>query len=228
VHKINLICEEKMKKIIVPAVIAKNQEELEGILKKIADSASLIQLDIMDGKFVPNHSLDFDFQLPREKHSYEAHLMVENPKKWIESFGKRVDAIIVHFESATTSRKTIRSIKNIGKKAALALNPETKIDQIADYLDDLDQVLIMTVNPGFYGSPFLPEVMGKITELRQKRPGLDIEVDGGINPETIELVDKAGANLFVSGSYLVKSDNLQDRVNILYKRINDPGCGNAL
>lgn len=210
-----------MKKIIVPAIIAKSQEELEGILEKISGNADLVQLDIMDGDFVPNHSLDFDFRLPQEKYTYEAHLMVSDPDKWIESFGKRVDTIIVHFESAATSPNTIKMIKDIGKKAALALNPETEIQQIAEYLDDLDQVLIMTVNPGFYGSPFLPELMAKITKLRQTRPELDIEVDGGIKPETIAIVDEAGANLFVSGSYLVKSDNMRERIDILYGMIRD-------
>ncbi len=132
-----------------------------------------------------------------------------------------MDTIIAHFESPTTSPSTIKLIKSIGKKAALALNPETIIEQIADYLDDLDQVLIMTVNPGFYGSPFLPEIMAKITKLRQIRPELDIEVDGGIKPETIATVDQAGANLFVSGSYLVKSDNMRERIDILYRMIQD-------
>ncbi|UCE41260.1 MAG: ribulose-phosphate 3-epimerase [Candidatus Aminicenantes bacterium] len=212
-----------MKKIIVPAVIAKTQEELDGILEKISGNADLIQLDIMDGNFVPNHSLDFDFRLPQGKYTYEAHLMVNDPDKWIKSFGANMDTIIAHFESRNTSLNTIRLIKDIGKRAALALNPETEIKQIADYFDDLDQVLIMTVNPGFYGSPFLPEVMAKITKLRQARPELYIEVDGGIKPETIAMVDKAGANLFVSGSYLVKSDNMRERIDILYGKIRDTG-----
>jgi ribulose-phosphate 3-epimerase len=147
--------------------------------------------------------------------------MVRDPDKWIESFGEGMDTIIAHFESPITTQSTIKRIKNIGKKAALALNPGTEIEKIADYLDDLDQVLIMTVNPGFYGSPFLPEVLTKITKLRQIRPDLDIEVDGGIKPETIAMVDQAGANLFVSGSYLVKSDNMQERINILYRMIAD-------
>jgi ribulose-phosphate 3-epimerase len=219
----NLVCEEKMKKIIVPAIIAKNQVELDGIFEKISDSAVLVQLDIMDGHFVPNHSLDFDFRLPQRRYTYEAHLMVNDPNLWIRSYGAKMDTIIAHFESPSTSLDTIHSIRHFGKKAALALNPETEIEQIAGYLDDLDQVLIMTVNPGFYGSPFLPEVMGKITKLRQIKPELDIEVDGGIKPETIAIVDRAGANLFVSGSYLVKSDNMQERMQILHGKIRDAG-----
>jgi ribulose-phosphate 3-epimerase len=216
----DLFYEVKMKKIVVPAVIAKNQEELEGILEKIAGIADLIQLDIMDGDFVPNHSLDFGFRLPQGKYTYEAHLMVRDPDKWIKSRGDMMDTIIAHFESPITTPATIKRIQEIGKKAALALNPETEIERIADYLDSLDQVLIMTVNPGFYGSPFLPEVLTKITKLRQMKPELDIEVDGGIKPDTIGMVDKAGANLFVSGSYLVKSDNMQERINVLYKELS--------
>ncbi len=217
----NLFCEEKMKKIVVPAVIAKNQEELETILEKIKSHASLVQLDIMDGKFVPNHSLDFDFHLPREKYTYEAHLMVENPDKWITSYAKKVDTIIAHFESSATSLNTVKLIRNMGKKTALALNPETDIEQIAGYLDDLDQVLIMTVHPGFYGSPFLPEIIEKIRDLRHLKPELDIEVDGGIKPETIKMVNEAGANLFVSGSYLIKSNSMQDRMKGLYRMIQE-------
>ncbi len=217
----DLFYEVKMKKIVVPAVIAKNQEELEGILATIACIADLVQLDIMDGDFVPNHSLDFDFRLPQGKYAYEAHLMVRDPDKWIESFGEMMDTIIAHFESPITTPGTFKQIKKIGKKAAMALNPETEIEKIADYLDFLDQILIMTVNPGFYGSPFLPEVLTKITKLRQMKPELDIEVDGGIKPDTIGMVDQAGANLFVSGSYLVKSDNMQERINILYGKLSD-------
>jgi ribulose-phosphate 3-epimerase len=213
--------EEKMKKIVVPAVIAKNQDELEGIFGKIADHADVVQLDIMDGHFVPNRSLDFDFRLPQGRYTFEAHLMVDDPDEWIQTFGARMDTIIAHFESPHTSPQTLRSIKDIGKKAALALNPETEIDAVSAYLDDLDQILIMTVNPGFYGSLFLPEVMGKISALRKMKPYLDIEVDGGITPETIEQVNRAGANLFVSGSYLVKADNLQKRIDILYKMIQE-------
>jgi ribulose-phosphate 3-epimerase len=212
-----------MKKIVVPAVIAKNQEELEGIFEKISSHADLVQLDVMDGRFVPNHSLDFDFRLPQGKYTYEAHLMVDDPDIWIATHGTRMDTIIAHFESPTTSLDTIRSIRDLGKRAALALNPETEIEQISEYLDDLDQVLVMTVNPGFYGSPFLPEVMTKITKLRQIKPALDIEVDGGIKPETIAMVDRAGANLFVSGSYLVKSDNMQERIQVLQTKIQDAG-----
>jgi len=206
-----------MRKIIIPAIIAKTQKELDDVLSKIKDSAHLFQLDIMDGKFVPNNSLDFDFKLPKGKYRVEAHLMIEDSEKWVEDYWRKVDTIIAHFESAKNPRKIIDDVKSKGKKIAFALNPETDVDQISDYLYDIDQVLIMTVNPGFYGSKFLPETLDKISRLRELRPELDIEVDGGIKPDTIEKVSKAGANMFVAGSYLIRSDNIQERIKILEK-----------
>ncbi len=208
-----------MNKIIVPAVIAKTQQELDDILTKIGTRASLLQLDVMDGKFVPNHSLDFDFEVPAEKYTFEAHLMIEDPGEWIDRHHKKVETIIVHIEATSNPRKFIESIKSRQKKAAFALNPETEIDSIRDYLPELDQVLVMTVHPGFYGSPFLPEMMEKIRTLRDSRPDLDIEVDGGIKPDTIEMVDEAGANMFVSGSYLIRSDDIQERINTLRDKL---------
>lgn len=208
-----------MKRIIVPAILAKTQKELNDTFSKIKDSAHLLQLDIMDGRFVPNHSLDFDFQLPEKKYQFEAHLMIENPEKWIDKSWKKVDTIIAHFETVNNPRKIIEYVKNKERKIAFALNPETDIDQIRDHMFDIDQVLIMTVHPGFYGSKFLPETLDKIKRLRTLRPELDIEVDGGIKPGTIEKVNEAGANMFVSGSYLIRSDNIQERITILKTRI---------
>jgi len=208
-----------MKKIIIPAVIADSQEKLDEIFSKIMDAAKLLQLDVMDGKFVPNNSLDFDFRLPEKKYKFEAHLMVESPEKWVERNWKKVDTLIAHFESVKNPRELIDSVRNKGKKIALALNPETDTDQIKDYVYDIDQVLIMTVNPGFYGSPFLPETLDKVAKLRKARPDLDIEVDGGIKPDTIGQADKAGANMFVSGSYLIRSDSVQERMDILMSKV---------
>lgn len=208
-----------MRKIIIPAVIAKTQKELDDILNKIGDRASLLQLDVMDGKFVPNNSLDFDFKVPEEGYQFEAHLMVENPGEWVDRNHEKVETIIAHFEAVANPQKLIKSIKSRKKRAAFALNPETEIAQIRDFLPELDQILIMTVHPGFYGSSFLPQMMDKVRTLRDTRPDLDIEVDGGIKPDTIEMVDEAGANMFVSGSYLIRSDDIQERINILKNRI---------
>lgn len=204
-----------MRKIIIPAVIAKTQGELDDIFSRIKDSAQLLQLDIMDGKFVPNNSLDFDFRLPEKKYLYEAHLMIDDPERWVDENWEKVDTVIAHFESVKNPERIIEYVKTKGKKIAFALNPETGPDLILNYLDDIDQVLIMTVNPGFYGSKFLPEMSDKIRRLRKLQPGMDIEVDGGIKPDTIEEVYDAGANMFVSGSYLINSDDVKERIRIL-------------
>lgn len=209
----------ELQKQIIPAIIAKNQDELTEKISKVKSFVSCIQLDVMDNKFVPNSSLWFDLQLPEFSGIYEAHLMVANPSEWIDQHGDKVDCILIHFESTSDHVALIHKVKSLGKKVGFVLNPETPISMLFDFLDDVDQVLIMTVNPGFYGSPFLPEMMSKIVELRQQKPDLDIEVDGGITDQTIVMVKKAGANLFVSGSYIVKADDSQQAVDNLQKLV---------
>jgi len=208
-----------MDKMIIPAIIAKNQNELEERINKVEKFFKLIQIDIMDGNFVPNHSIDFDFKLPKTKCKSEAHLMVSDPLKWIKNNYYKVDMVLAHFESLKKPQEVIDLAKKKDKKIGFVLNPETDIDKIQNYLDQLDQVLIMTVNPGFYGSSFLPEMLDKISRLRKLKPDLNIEVDGGINDKTLGLVDKAGANMFVSGSYIVKSDNVEKALESLEKII---------
>jgi ribulose-phosphate 3-epimerase len=207
-----------MDKKIVPAIIAKNQDELDKNLSKVLDYFDLVQLDVMDNKFVPNTSLFFDFNLPKSSCNYEAHLMIKDPEEWIEKNIGKVDTVLVHYESDYNPKTIASTVKKHGKKFGFVLNPETPVEILSDFMDDLDQVLIMTVNPGFYGSPFLPEMLEKIRALREMKETLEIEVDGGITDKTIGLVDEAGANIFVSGSYLVKSEDIKNAINNL-KRI---------
>ncbi|UCF13638.1 MAG: ribulose-phosphate 3-epimerase [Thermoplasmatales archaeon] len=210
-----------MNKKIVPAIIAKNQNELNERLSKVIKYVDLVQLDVMDNRFVPNTSLFFDFSLSKTKCQFETHLMVQNPEDWIERNGNKVDTVLVHYESCNNPKKIIEQVKTAGKKIGFVLNPKTPISKLTGFLNDIDQVLIMTVNPGFYGSPFLPEMLEKISNLRKLKPKLDIEVDGGITDKTIGLVDKVGANMFVSGSYIVKSDNVEEAINSLKEIIGD-------
>jgi len=208
-------------KKIIPAVIAKSQKEFKEKINKVKDFVDIIQLDFMDGEFVPNKSINFDFKIPSSDCEFEAHLMIQDPLKWVEKHYKKVDTILVHFESCKDPQKVIDIAKKKVKRIGFVLNPETPIDYIQNFLDDIDQVLIMTVNPGFYGSPFLSEMIDKIKKLRKKCPNLDIEVDGGITDKTIGLVNGAGANLFVSGSYIVKSDNVKKAIENLYTIIGE-------
>ena len=210
----------KKEKHIIPAIIAKNQEELVEKINKVKDSYKRIQLDFMDSEFVPNSSIFFDFKLPKSDNLYEAHLMVKDPVVWIQKNWQKVDTILIHFESNIDPENILKLVKKKGKRVGFVLNPETKIDSIKKYLDEIDQVLIMTVNPGFYGSPFLPETLDKIRNLRKIKPYLDIEVDGGITDKTISLVYEAGANMFVSGSFIVKSDDVVLAKNKLLEKIN--------
>lgn len=209
-----------MKNKVIPAIIATTQQELETRINKVKDYFSTLQLDVMDGKFVPTHSIDFDFKLPKTNCKYEAHLMISNPEEWIEKNNKLADTILVHIESTNEPEKIIRLVKTKGKKIGFVLNPETSIEKIKSYLNKIDEVLIMAVNPGFYGSPFLPETLNKVKELRKLKPNMEIEVDGGISPDTINQVYKAGANLFICGSYLQKSDDVKKAIEELEKHFD--------
>ena len=205
---------------IIPAIIAKSQQELEEKINRVKDFVDCIQLDIMDGIFVPNESLDFNFKLPEIDCEFEAHLMVDDIDKWVERNWQKVDTIIIPIESCAKPKEFIKFFKNPStglraRKIGFALNPETPLDAVKDYLDEINQVLIMTVNPGFYGAKFLPETLEKVRELRKLKPDLDIEVDGGINSETIGKACEAGANLFVSGSYIINSKNPKEAIEIL-------------
>jgi ribulose-phosphate 3-epimerase len=204
-----------MKKKIIPAIIAKSQKEFEENINKVKDFVEIIQLDIMDGKFVPNNSIDFNFILPDTKCEFEAHLMINNPLDWTNNNYKKIDTILAHFESCEKPKELIDFVKSKNKRVGFVLNPETSVYVLKDIIFDIDQVLIMTVNPGFYGSTFLPETVEKIKALRNMRNDLDIEVDGGITDKTIGLVNAAGANLFVSGSFIVKSENIKKAIDSL-------------
>ncbi len=211
----------KLEKIVIPAIIAKNQAELNEKLHTIALFSKLIQLDVMDNQFVPNQSLDFDLKLPKVSAQYEAHLMVADPLEWIHHHGHKVQRILIHYESCTKLDTALDAVHRIGKEAGLVLNPDTSVAVLNDYIDTIEQVLIMTVNPGFYGSPFLPEMLEKIQTLREQYPQLNIEVDGGVTADTIRSLDKAGANMFVSGSFIVKSSHPRQAMQELYHLIGD-------
>ena len=187
---------------IVPAIITRKQEELDSMLQIVKDHVSRVQLDFMDGKFVPNNSLDFDFKLNQDLF-YEAHLMIEDPLTWIKDHANKVDLIIPHFEAVDNLGIVIDDIKNLGKKTAVAINPGTAVDKILDVVDKLDLVLVMTVEPGFYGSKFLPDMLDKVKEL--KKFDIQVEVDGGIAPGHAKLAKGAGADIFVSGSFIFKN-----------------------
>lgn len=201
-----------MKKTVIPSIIAKSQKELNERISKI--NSKIYQLDFMDGKFVKNKSLMFDFKTLKEK-KYEAHLMVSNPRTWILRNWKKVDTIIFHFESVKNHGEIIKLIKSKKRKIGVAINPKTSVEKLKPILGKVSMVLVMTVNPGKYGSKFLPKTLEKVKELRKLKPRLNIEVDGGINDKTIHKAFKSGANSFIVGSYIQKSENPRETLKNL-------------
>ncbi len=200
----------KMKTQFIPSIIAKNQKELDQRLNKVKFS-KIIQLDVMNGKFVKNKSLQFDFIIPKyyflRKIRYEAHLMMKDPQDWIKKYYNKFDLIIIHIES-NNIEKSIELIRKNKKKIGIAINPKTLLNKLKNiHIKDFDTLLIMTVYPGKYGSKLLPEMLKKVKQARKLYPSLNIEVDGGITNKTIQKAKQAGANKFVVGSYLQNAND---------------------
>ncbi len=194
---------------IVPSILSADFTRLgEQICEAEAGGAQRIQVDVMDGHFVPNITMGpMVVEAVRRctRLPIEAHLMITNPQEYIEDFAQAgADVIIVHQEVCPHLHRVIQQIRATGKMAAVALNPSTPIILLENVLSLIDMVLIMTVNPGFGGQDFIPEMLPKIARLRQvitqRSLRCDIEVDGGIHEATAPLVAKAGANLLVAGS----------------------------
>jgi ribulose-phosphate 3-epimerase len=204
---------------IVPAILVKTMDELKERVKEVESCVKRVQVDIMDGIFVPNKTIQpEDMSNFKTKLMKEVHLMVDDNEKYVEDFLKLgFDMIIVHVESCKNVKKIIKKVKDRGKKIALAINPPTPLSAIEHYLNDLDMVLIMSVNPGFSGQGFIPEVLTKIKELRKMKKDLDIEVDGGIKLGTTKLVAGAGANIIVSCSGIYSFEDKKKAVELLKK-----------
>jgi len=204
-----------MKYQIIPTIIAKNQIEFDEIFNRYKNYTKVLQVDIMDGKFVKNKSNWFSLKL-KKTHKYEAHLMINNPEEYIYKNYKKFDVLIANYEKIKDPLKLIKFVKSKKKKIGFALNPETSIMHIDPYLKSLDRVLILTVHPGQYGAEFLFEMLEKINMLRMVYKK-DIEVDGHINPETLKKCKKEGANLFAVGSYLKNSKDVKKSIKELKK-----------
>lgn len=205
---------------ISPSILASDYANLETELNKCSNGgADLIHIDVMDGHFVPNISIGAPVVNSIKKICrvpFDVHLMISNPFDYIEDFSNAgADIICFHVESNSNIEQTIDKILSCGKKAALAVKPNTDIDVVVPYLDKLSMILVMTVEPGFGGQSFMECTMNKIEKIRSINKEIDIEVDGGINEHTVITASKAGANVFVAGSAVFKSKNPCEAIKTL-------------
>ncbi|MBP2097372.1 ribulose-phosphate 3-epimerase [Enterococcus rivorum] len=214
---------------IAPSILSADFANLERDIQLVEKlGADYIHVDVMDGQFVPNITFGPNVVSairPITKLPLDVHLMIVQPENYIEAFAKAgADIITVHQESTPHIHRAIQMIKAAGVKAGVVINPGTPLVAIENVLDLVDQVLIMTVNPGFGGQSFIESALDKIAQLKEwketKGYTYDIEVDGGIIPETAERCKEAGANVFVAGSYIYDSESPKERVEALRTVLN--------
>lgn len=211
---------------IAPSILAANFSKLADEVKEVEEAgAKLIHIDVMDGHFVPNITMGpivVEALRPVTNLPLDVHLMIENPDQYIEAFAKAgADYITVHVEACRHLHRTIQLIRSFGVKPGVVLNPHTPIESIKYILEDVDLVLLMTVNPGFGGQKFIHSVVPKIAELsnviKEKSLNVEIEIDGGINSETILPCAQAGATIFVAGSAIFGKENRKEALQSLLK-----------
>ena len=213
-----------MKKIQVsPSILAADFSQLGSEIKRLEEGgADLIHVDVMDGHFVPNLTIGPPVIKALKKNcsiKFDVHLMISPVHEYIDAYSDAgADIITIHPEATKNLFETIKKIKDLGKTVGVCLNPETKVRVIEEYLNTIDLVLIMSVNPGFGGQKFMPEVLDKVKMLKkiQKSKNLkfDIEIDGGINFDNSKEAIEAGANILVSGTTIFKSNNGDIKKNI--------------
>ncbi len=211
--------------VILPPLLAADLGHLADEVRRAeASGADALHIDIMDPHFVPNMSFGpsiVDFCRKACPGFYRnVHLMMSRPDLYIEKFAKAgAQTLQLHVEADCDLHVELARVRALGVRAAIVLNPETPVEILAPYLGEIDEALVMTVHPGYGGQKFIAECLPKVAGLRERRPGLDIMIDGGGNAETSPLSAKAGANMFVAGSYLFGKEDMKAAVDDLRRKL---------
>lgn len=217
-----------MKKL-APSILSADFSRLGQDVKTIEEAgAHLVHVDVMDGHFVPNITIGplvAKSLVGKTGMPLDVHLMIENPDRYIEAFvTPQTEYITVHQEACTHLHRTLQAIRALGVKAGVALNPATSLESIRWVLEDVDMVLVMSVNPGFGGQKFIPSALRKVQALADMREAMglsfEIEIDGGVGPANIEEISKAGVDIFVAGSAVFGAEDVKERVRQLIRKMN--------
>ncbi len=201
---------------VVPAVLEQTFDDVKAKVKIIKEYTNFIQLDVMDGQFVPNTTFANPKQAAELDIEMELHLMINMPELHIKPWAlDNVRRIIVHYEATTNLAQVIKHVKQAGKEVGVAINPGTSTFEIKEYVNDLDLVLVMGVNPGFSGQHFEYDVLEKIKEVKSYRPDILVEVDGGVNGKTRDVIVEAGCDILAAASFIWKADDMAQAIHQL-------------
>jgi len=209
--------------LVIPSILTDDVTNLAKIALQAEGFADYVQFDIMDGEFVPSHSIvASDISNLHTKLNWEAHLMVLRPENYLGNF-KRAGAkkIVFHYEATASPAEIISKIHKLGMKAGLAINPGTPLNSIGQFTSSVDSVLFLAVYPGFYGSPFIPEVLDKVTEFQRLYPNLETGLDGGVKEDNIAQIAKTGIKAIYVGSAIF----LQKNPTASYRRLASLAAG---